>query len=106
MKNDYDMDLNRLFADTGEPARDEAFVERVSRRITLSRWGRRVTRVLLVGAGVVMLALLTPWVMGLTGYVALGSNIFASSIVAMVFSPVGWVLGGVAGLFAFFQSRA
>jgi hypothetical protein len=106
MKNDPEMDLIRLFAAVGEPGHGDVFVKRVSKRMALLRYARRVTQILLAGVGVAILALLTPWVMDLTGYVALGSNLLANGVTAVIFSPVGWVLGGVAGLFVFLRRRS
>lgn len=106
MKNETDMDLIRMFAEVGEPAHGDVFVERVSKRIALLRYGHRVMQIVLAGVGVAILVLLTPWVMGLAGYMALGSNFLANGVTAVIFSPVGCVLGGAVGLFFFFQTRS
>ena len=106
MKNEHDMDLVRLFAERPEPAEGDIFAERVSKRIALLRCTRRVTQILLAGLGVVILAALTPWLMGLTGYIALGSNLFAHSVVVVILSPVGWAIGSGVGLFFFLQTRS
>jgi hypothetical protein len=97
MKNEHDMDLVRLFAERPEPAQGEIFAERVSKRIALLRRTRRAMQILLAGLGVI-LAALTPWLMGLTGYIALGSNLFAHSVVVVILSPVGWAIGGGVGI--------
>jgi hypothetical protein len=44
--------------------------------------------------------------MGLTGYIAFGSNLFAHSVVDVVLSPFGWAIGSGAGLFFFLQKRS
>jgi cell shape-determining protein MreD len=106
MKNEHDMDLVCLFAERREPGQDEIFAERVSKRIALLRCAHRVMQILLAGLGVAILAALTPWLMGLTGYIALGSNPFAQSVVAVILSPVGWAIGGGVGLFFFLQTRS
>jgi hypothetical protein len=106
MKNEHDMDLVRLFAERPEPAQGEIFAERVSKRIALLRYTHRVKQMLLAGLGVVVLAVLTPWLMGLTGYIAVGSNLFAHSVVFVILSPAGWAIGCGAGLFFFLQTRS
>lgn len=106
MKNEYDMDLVRLFAGRLEPAQGEIFAERVSKRISMLRCKHRVMQILLAGLGVTILAALTPWLMGLTEYIALGSNLFAQSVVVVILSPVGWAIGGGVGLFFFLQTRS
>ena len=106
MKNEHDMDLVRLFAERPEPAEGEIFAERVSKRIALLRYTHRVKQILLAGLGVVVLAVLTPWLVNLTGYIAVGSNLFAHCVAAMILSPVGWAIGGGVGLFFFFQTRS
>ena len=106
MKNDHDMDLIRLFEEIREPVQDEIFVERVSKRIVLLRYSHRVTQILLLSSGMAILAVLTPWLIGLTGYIALGSSLLANSVVAVIISPVGWAIGGGVGLAFFLQKRA
>ena len=106
MKNEHDMDLVRLFAERPEPAEDEIFVERVSKRIALLRRTHRVMQILFAGLGVAILVALTPWLMGLTGYIALGSNLFAYGVLAVMLSPVGWTIGGGMGFFLFLKTRS
>ena len=106
MKNENDMDLMRLFEERREPPQGEIFVKRVSKRIGLLRFTHRTMQIFVAGLGVAMLAILTPWLMGLTGYITIGSNLFAYSVVAMILSPVGWAIGGGAGLVFFLQTRS
>ena len=106
MKNEHDMDLERLFAESREPVQDEIFVKQVSKRVALLRRTHRAMQILFAGAGVAILVVLTPWLMGLTAYITLGSNLLAHSIAAMIFSPVGWAIGSGAGLFFFLQTRS
>lgn len=106
MKNELDMDLVRLFAEKSEPAQGEIFAERVSKRIARHRCAHRVMQILLAGLGVAILAALTPWLMGLTGYIALGSSLLANSVVAVILSPVGWAIGGGVGLSFFLKTRS
>jgi hypothetical protein len=106
MKDEHEMDLVRLFAEKGEPAQGEIFIERVSKRIARHRCAHRVMQILLSFAGVGILAALTPWLMGLTGYIALGTNLFAHSVVAVILSPVGCSIGGGVGLLFFLRSRS
>ena len=103
MKNKHDMDLVRLFADQGEPDRDEKFIQEVSRRIKSARSYRRIRCILMGCAGILVLAIMTPWITTLTGYIAIVSNIFASLVVAAALSPVAWVIG--LGLPFFIRSR-
>ncbi len=105
MKNDPETDLIRLFGEVDEPGEGEVFVERVSGRIGLVRFARRVMQVAFAVVGMAMLAFLTPWMMDLTGYVALGSNVLTRGVVVMIFSPVGCAIGGAAGLFVFLRRR-
>jgi hypothetical protein len=106
MKNEHDMDLMCLFEERREPAQGEIFVKRVSKRIALLRFTHRAMQILFAGVGVVILAILTPWLTGLTGYITIGSNLLAYSIAAMILSPVGWAIGGGAGLVFFLQTRS
>ena len=70
MKDEFDMDLARLFMEKSEPPEGEAFVERVSRRIAQRRRVQRVMLILLAIAGTAILALLTPGLIRLTGKAA------------------------------------
>jgi len=106
MKNEHDMDLMRLFEERREAVQEEIFVKRVSQRIAMLRRTHRAMQILFAGLGVVILAILTPWLMGLTGYITLGSNLLVYSIAAMILSPVGWAIGGGAGLVFFLQTRS
>ena len=106
MKNEHDMNLVCLFKERREPSQDEIFVKRVSKRIVLLRFTHRAMQILLAGLGVVILAILTPRLVGLTGYITLGSNLFAHRVAAMILSPAGWAIGGGAGLFFFLQTRS
>lgn len=106
MKNEHDMDLMRLFAESRELAHDEIFVERVSKRIVLLRRVHRVMQTILAFAGAAILAALTPYLMDLTGYIALGSNLIADNVAAVLLSPAGWAIGGGAGLFFFLRTRS
>ena len=106
MKNEHDRDLVRLFAERREPAEGEIFTKRVSRRVALLRYTHRAMQILLAGLGVAIFAALTPWLMSLTSYIALGSNLFAHSVVSVILSPAGWAIGGGAGLFFFLQTRS
>jgi nucleoside permease NupC len=106
MKNDHDMDLLRLFEEIREPGQDEIFVGGVSKRIARHRGANRVMLILLSFVGAAILAALTPWLMGLTGYIALGSSLLANSVLAVIISPVGWAIGGGVGLYSFLQSRS
>ena len=84
----------------------DIFAKRVSKRIALFRRTHRIKQIFLAGLGVVILAILTPRLVGLTGYITLGSNLFAYSIMAIILSPAGWAIGGGAGLFFFLQKRS
>ena len=106
MKNDHDMDLIRLFEEMPEPVRDEIFVARVSKRMVLRRYIRWVMQILIALTGAVILAVLTPWLMGLIGYVALGSSLIANIVVVLILSPVGWAIGGSVGLSFFLKTRS
>ena len=106
MKNELDMDLVRLFAEKSEPAQGEIFVELVSKLIVRLRYAHRVMLILLALAGAAILAVLTPWLIGLTGYIALGSNLLANSVLAVILSPAGWAIGGGVGLSLFLKTRS
>ena len=106
MKNELDMDLGRLFAEKSEPPQGEIFVKRVSKRIMLRRYSHRVMQILIAFAGATILAVLTPWLINLTGYIALGSNLLANSALALILSPVGWAIGSGVGLSLFLKTRS
>ena len=106
MKNDHDMDLIRLFEEIREPARDELFVARVSKRMVLRRYVRRVMQILITLTGAVILAVLTPRLMELIGYITLGSSLIANIALALILSPVGWAIGGGVGLTFFLKTRS
>ena len=103
MKNDHDMDLVHLFADQDEPAQDEKFLQEVSEKIKSARRYRRIRYILIGCAGILVLAILTPWITTLTGYIAIVSNTFANLVVAVALSPIAWVFG--LGLPFFIKSR-
>ena len=105
MKNELDMELVHLFAEKSEPAQGEIFVERVSKRIARHRCVHRVMLILLAFAGAAILAVLTPWLIGLTGYILLVSSLLAYSVVAVILSPVGWAIGGGVGLTLSLKTR-
>ena len=105
MSNEYDRDLRRLFSARPEPEADDAFTERVSRKITRIRRTRRATQLLLGIAGVALLALLTPWLTGLIGFFSLGADVLAACALMVLISPAGWVLGGCAGLLVYLRVR-
>ena len=98
MDNDHDLDLTRLFDQIPEPAPDEAFVRRVTKRIVLLRYSQRVTPILLVLVGAAALILAKPWLMSATRGIALGSGLVTSYIVAVLLSPAGWAIGCALGL--------
>jgi len=106
MKNDHDMDLFRLFGKIREPVQDEIFVERVTKRITRHRCAHRVMLILFAFVGAAVLAVLTPWLMVLTGHIVIGTNLFAHSVVAVILSRVGCTIGGGVGLFLFFKAHS
>ena len=106
MKNDHDLELIRRFREIREPSQDELFVERVTKRIGRRRFSHRVMIILLGLLGTALLAVLTPWLVTLTGYIAMGTNLFAHSAVAMIFSPTGCSIGGAAGLLLFIKTRS
>lgn len=89
-----------------ESPQDEIFVKRVSKRIVLLRFTHRAIQISLAGLGVAILAIMTPWLMSLTGYITIASNLFAYGIVAMILSPVGWAIGAGAGLVFFLKARS
>jgi hypothetical protein len=105
MKNDPEIDLIRLFAEVNEPGQGDAFVERVSKRMRLLRFAHRTIQLVLAGLVMSIFVFLTPWVIDLTGYVALGSNTLPRGIMVMFFSPIGCIIGGAAGLFVFLRRR-
>jgi|GEM_PF-3247999 len=106
MRNDFDADLRRLFAEMDEPGKGEVFTGLVSRRVALRRRTRLAGRLLLAGLGVAVLAFLTPWLTGLTGYLTLGWNFLANFILALGLSPAGWAIGGSVGLLIFNRARS
>ena len=105
MKNENDRDLSRLFTEMGEPPHGEIFVERVTRRIALLRYAQRVMQIFLAFAGAAFLAVLTPWLIDLTGSIALVSNLFADSVVVVSLSPFFWIVGLGAGMFLFLKTH-
>ena len=94
MEKDHDMELYRLFGEIHEPDQDEVFVKGVSGRIARRRFTNRVMLILLALAGAVILAVLTPWLIALTGKIATGTNLLAQSAAILLSSPVGWSIGG------------
>jgi hypothetical protein len=105
MNNEPEMDLYRVFAKRDEIAHGKPFVERVTKRIALLRWVRRGMHILLAGVATALLAALTPRLIDLTTYISLGSNRFADSVVAVILSPAGWLIGGGIGLFFLLRTR-
>ena len=105
MKNEHDMDLVRLFAEKSEPAQGEVFVEQVSKRIARYRCAHRAMLILLAFAGAAILGALTPWLIDLTRYIALGTSLFAYNVVTVILFSVGCSIGGGMGLFFFLRPR-
>jgi hypothetical protein len=106
MNHERDMDLVRLFAEQGEPAEGEVFTEQVTSRIKFLRRSRGVRKILMAIAGMIMLTILTPSLIDLTGYIVFGSNLLTVIMLTIVLSPVGWTLGGGFGIFFFLRMRA
>ena len=106
MKNDHDLELIRRFGEIREPSQDELFVERVTKRIARHRYAHRVMLILLAFVGAAILAVLTPWLIALTGHITMGTNLFAHGVVAAILSPAGCSIGGAVGLFLFFKARS
>lgn len=105
MEHESDMELMRLFAEKGEPGPDEAFVGRVSRRIRRHRNAQRILMAVIAAASVAVLAVLGPWLMEGISYITLGTTFFARTVVGLLFSPVGFSVGGSLGLFLFIKMR-
>ena len=105
MKNEHDIDLVRLFAEKSEPAQGEIFVEQVSKRIARHRFARRVMLIFLAFAGAAILGALTPWLIDLTRYIALGTSLFAYSVVTVILFSVGCSIGGGMGLLFLLKAR-
>ena len=106
MKNDGDMDLYRLFEEIPEPEADGVFVERVNRRIGRRRRVHRLVLILLAFPAAAILTVLTPWLTVLTGDIALGTNLFAQSLMAALLSPAGCSIGGTVGLLLLLRTRS
>jgi len=98
MKIDNDTDLIHLLDEMPEPADDEIWVKGVRKKITLYRFSRRITRMLLALAGLFMLFLLQPWILEFTGSIFFGSQIFARGIIGFLTSPAGCAIIGGVGL--------
>ena len=106
MKNDDDMALYRLFDEIPKPDQDEVFIEQVTRGIARHRCIHRVMLILLAFVGAAILAVLTPWLTVLTGHIAIGTNLFVPTAMAVILSPIGCSIGGGLGLFLFLKARS
>jgi hypothetical protein len=104
MKNELDQDLVSLFAEKSEPPQGDIFVARVSKQIGRRRFAQRAKQALIGLAGTAVLIMLTPWLIGLTGYIALGTNLLNHNIGAVMLSPIGFSIGG-AGLVFLLKTR-
>jgi len=105
MTQEFDMELARLFDEKAGPAPDETFTKGVAGRIARHRRVHRIKLLLLAISGAALLAVLTPWLAGLTSYMAIVSSFISYSVVAVILSPVGWVMGGWIGLNLFLKMR-
>jgi hypothetical protein len=106
MCNDDNMDLSRLFDNIREPEPDEVFVRQVSRRIKRYRFFLRLMQLVMFLAGVVIFALLTPWIMKFTVFLTMGSDLLAKNLAAVLISPAGWAVGGALGLTVLLRTRS
>lgn len=104
MKNDSDTALYRLFDATEEPPPDDRFVDRLSGKIARQRWARRLIHLTAAAAVTFFLAALTPWVVDLTGRMALETSIFIHHVVSFLLSPAGCLIGLGMGLFLFVRN--
>ena len=105
MTHKFDMELARLFDEKREPVQEELFVQGVSRRITRLRRAHRTMIILLAIACAAIFAVLTPWLVNLTGYIVFGTSIFALSVAAFLLSPIGCSVGFGVGLFVYLKTR-
>ncbi len=105
MNNEHDMALQRLFDHLPEPEPDEAFTEYVAMRIARMRRHQRIRMMLLVAVLAALTVLLGPRLMSLTGYLGLVSNAITHTLLAAMFSPIGWIIIAAAGMSVFLQTR-
>ncbi len=101
-----DADLYRVFSEIGEVEQDEMFVNRVSKVIARRRYTRLAAKTLCAGVALVIVCALMPVLLDLTYGIALGSDIFVRGIIVAVLSPVGYAIGGGAGLLFFLRMRS
>lgn len=105
MTNEYDPQLRRLLTDLPDPETSPDFTSLVSNRITRARRTRRVGQAGLIALGVAVLAALTPGLIDLSGYLALGATRLTEMITILLLSPAGWILGGGLGLLVLAKAR-
>ena len=105
MENNVDRELMRLFDEKSEIAPNELFVKGVSKCITRRRYLHRVLYVISALMSAIFFVMLSPWLTSLTGYIALGSSVFANSVMLFSLSPAGWVIGSGIGLAVFLKIR-
>jgi len=104
MSNDVDLGLHRLFDAMPEPEPDEAFVKAVVSRIDRFRYGRWIVRSLLLAAAVIAIVASKPLLIALIGFATAGINLLSFGAIGVLFSPVGWIVGGALALPLFLRA--
>jgi hypothetical protein len=99
MREDFDMDLQRLFAEGREHPGDEVFVERVASRIASHRRARLLWKIGLVIGLFLIVVPLAPLAVALAMVVADGSGLLITAVDALLGSSDGFLI--VAGIGAY-----
>lgn len=105
MTKDTDSQLFNLFQDAHDPMQDQFFIDRVFRTITQQRVNRR--KVLITGLfiGLILIVLLNPWLLATTIVISAITSLLTQNLLNWVFSPFGYVLGGLMALLVLIKLR-
>ena len=105
MTEDTDSQLFNLFQDARDPIQDQLFIDRVFETITQQRVNRR--KILMIGLfiGLILIVLLNPWLLATTLVISAITSLLTQSLLTLVFSPFGYVLGVLMALLVLIKIR-
>ena len=105
MTKDPDNQLFDFFQDAHHPIQDHPFVDRVSGRITQQKASKR--KWLLIGSfiGLLLIILLKSWLLATTPIISAITDLLTQNLLNMMFSPIGYILGGLVSLLVFIKVR-
>ncbi|MGD9163060.1 MAG: hypothetical protein PVG39_31940 [Desulfobacteraceae bacterium] len=105
MKNKNEIDLARLFADISEPTYDDDFTKKVIEEINRRQHRNFILRASFILVGILILAVITPWLIRQTGFIMANTSSFINVITEVCLSPAGWVISSMVLLYSILKTR-